>query len=81
MTGLGEWAVAFNKARDLVSQMTLEEKINITTGVAPKSGCSGVIPPIERLGFHGMCLADNGNGLRATDFVSSFPSGVHAGAR
>lgn len=81
MTGEGEWAAAYGKARDLVSQMTLEEKINITTGIAPESGCSGVVPLIERLGFHGMCLSDNGNGLRATDFVSSFPSGVHAGAR
>jgi beta-glucosidase len=27
-----------------------------------------------------MCLSDAGNGLRATDFVNSYPSGIHVGA-
>jgi hypothetical protein len=27
MTGVGEWATSFNKAREMVSQMTLEEKV------------------------------------------------------
>jgi beta-glucosidase len=27
-----------------------------------------------------MCLGDAGNGLRGTDFVSSWPSGIHVGA-
>ena len=27
-----------------------------------------------------MCLSDAGNGLRNTDFVSSWPSGIHVGA-
>ena len=27
-----------------------------------------------------MCLNDNGNGVRGTDFVSGFPAGLHAGA-
>ena len=36
--------------------------------------------PIERLGFAGMCLQDAGNGVRNTDFVSSFASGIHVGA-
>jgi len=33
MTGEGEWADAYAKARDFVSQMTLLEKVNLTTGV------------------------------------------------
>jgi beta-glucosidase len=27
-----------------------------------------------------MCLGDAGNGLRGTDFVSTWPSGIHVGA-
>lgn len=33
MTGQGEWADAYAKARDFVSQLTLLEKVNLTTGV------------------------------------------------
>ncbi|TQV92884.1 glycosyl hydrolase [Cordyceps javanica] len=76
------WADAFAKARDLVSRMTLEEKVSLTGGASGvDNGCSGNVANISRLGFPGMCLSDAGQGLRATDFVSSFPSGVHVGAR
>jgi hypothetical protein len=33
MNGQGEWADAYAKARDFVSQLTLLEKVNLTTGV------------------------------------------------
>lgn len=62
--------------------MTLEEKVSLTGGAnGVDNGCSGNIANISRLGFPGMCLSDAGQGLRATDFVSSFPSGIHVGAR
>lgn len=31
-TGAGEWAGAYEKARAFVSQLTLAEKVNLTTG-------------------------------------------------
>ncbi|EHK40687.1 glycoside hydrolase family 3 protein [Trichoderma atroviride IMI 206040] len=80
MVGGNEWEAAFQKAKLLVGQMTLEEKVNLTAGVTKDSTCSGNIPAIERLRFPGMCLSDAGNGLRNTDFVSGFPSGIHVGA-
>ncbi|KAL7927495.1 glycoside hydrolase family 3 protein [Trichoderma austrokoningii] len=80
MVGGNEWEAAFQKAKHLVGQMTLEEKVNLTAGVTKESTCSGNIPAIERLHFPGMCLSDAGNGLRNTDFVSGFPSGIHVGA-
>ena len=61
--------------------LTIWPQVSLTTGVSKNNGCSGNIPEIKRLGFPGMCLSDAGNGLRATDFVSSFPSGIHAAAR
>ncbi|KAL6908292.1 glycoside hydrolase family 3 protein [Trichoderma evansii] len=80
MVGGNEWEAAFQKAKLLVGKMTLEEKVNLTAGVTKDSTCSGNIPAIERLNFPGMCLSDAGNGLRNTDFVSGFPSGIHVGA-
>ncbi|KAJ6440504.1 glycosyl hydrolase [Purpureocillium lavendulum] len=75
-----EWADAYAKAKALVAQMTLEEKVNITGGVDLDTGCSGSIMSIKRLNFTGMCLSDAGNGLRNTDLVNSYPSGIHVGA-
>jgi beta-glucosidase len=79
-SGTGTWGPAYQKAAALVSQMTLQEKVNLTGGVSAKNGCSGNIPPISRLGFPGLCLSDAGNGLRSADYVSSWPSGLHVGA-
>lgn len=81
MMETGPWADAVTKAKGLVSQMSLEEKVNLTGGVTSTTGCSGFIAPIPRLGFPGMCLADAGQGVRQTDYVSSWPSAMHVGAR
>ncbi|KAK2599038.1 hypothetical protein QQS21_005505 [Conoideocrella luteorostrata] len=64
----------------MVDRMTLEEKVSLTGGIWAPNGCSGNIAGIPRLNFPGMCLSDAGNGLRATDAVSGFPSGIHVGA-
>ncbi|KXX74247.1 putative beta-glucosidase M [Madurella mycetomatis] len=80
MTGMGAWAEAFSRAREMVGQMTLAEKVNLTGGVSSGTSCPGFLPAVPRLGFPGMCLADAGNGLRGTDFVSTWPSGIHVGA-
>jgi len=79
--GTGDWASAYDRAVALVAQMTNEEKVNLTFGVdVQPNGCSGNIPAVARLGFPGMCLTDAGNGVRATDFVNGYPSGLHVGA-
>lgn len=80
MPGSAKWADAYSKAVALVSQMTLEEKSNITVGHTPLNGCSGVTGSVPRLNWPGLCLSDAGNGLRATDFVNSWPSGIGVGA-
>ncbi|KAG5950085.1 hypothetical protein E4U53_005496 [Claviceps sorghi] len=80
MKGGGQWAQAYGKAKALVSEMTLEEKVNVTGGVLSSTGCSGTIAPIPRLNFTGMCLSDAGNGLRGTDLVNAYPAGIHVGA-
>jgi beta-glucosidase len=37
MTGTGEWSDAYAKAKDFVSQLTLLEKVNLTTGTYIRS--------------------------------------------
>jgi beta-glucosidase len=78
--GNGQWAPAYEKARVLVDQMTLEEKVNITRGFPAQNVCAGTTGSVPRLGWLGMCLHDAGNGVRATDLVSAYPSALHVGA-
>lgn len=35
---------------------------------------------MPRIGFQGFCLNDAGNGVRGTDGVNAYASGVHVGA-
>ncbi|KND93877.1 Beta-glucosidase cel3A [Tolypocladium ophioglossoides CBS 100239] len=79
--GTGRWADAYASARRLVRQMTLEEKANLTRGFTRGDNvCAGNTGSVPRLGWPGMCLHDAGNGVRATDMVSSYPAGLHVGA-
>ncbi|KAK0739900.1 glycoside hydrolase superfamily [Apiosordaria backusii] len=80
MTGSGGWKEAFDSAKEFVGKMTLDEKISLTAGANSETSCPGFLPAISRLKFPGMCLADAGQGVRGTDFVSSWPSGIHVGA-
>ncbi|KAF5685460.1 beta-glucosidase [Fusarium denticulatum] len=79
--GLDAWSHAYVKARKLVDRLTLEEKINITYGPPDAiSGCAGTISPIQRVGFPGLCLTDAGNGVRSTDLVNAYASGISVAA-
>lgn len=83
--GLGDWEDAYSKARSLVTQMTNEEKANITSGynyfqLGSLTGCVGLSFGVSRLNFPGICFSDAGNGLRGTDFVNAYPAGLHVGA-
>ncbi|KAL3439918.1 glycoside hydrolase superfamily [Aspergillus insuetus] len=76
----GEWRGAIQKAQKLVSQLSLEEKANLTAGYPTTTGCVGMIAAIERVDFPGLCLQDSGHGVHNTDFVHSWPSSIHVGA-
>lgn len=61
--------------------MTPEEMNNITIGVSTaNTGCVGLSGSAPRVGFPGFCLHDAGNGVRATDGVNAYASGLHVGA-
>jgi beta-glucosidase len=76
-----EWADSYRKAAKLVSQMTLVEKVNITTGVGWMMGlCVGNTGPVPRLGFPSLCLQDGPLGIRFADNITAFPAGITVGA-
>lgn len=54
--------------------------MTLTSGVTPTTGCAGFIPGVDRVGFPGLCLANAGNGVGGTDYVSAWPAGVHVAA-
>ena len=60
-----------------VATFTLEEKVNVTTGVGWALGrCVGNIPPVAD--FPGLCLEDSPLGVRFADFATGFPAGINA---
>ncbi|KAL9000747.1 MAG: hypothetical protein Q9188_005622 [Gyalolechia gomerana] len=80
-SGTGDWASAYERARAFVGQLTLLEKVNLTTGVGWQGGrCVGETGAIPRLGFRGLCLQDSPLGIRFTDYNSAFPAGVNVAA-
>ncbi|TDZ24110.1 putative beta-glucosidase A [Colletotrichum orbiculare MAFF 240422] len=75
------WVDAYAKAKDFVSQLTLLEKVNLTTGVGWQGDlCVGNVGAVPRLGLRGLCLQDGPVGIRFSDYNSVFPSGQTAAA-
>jgi beta-glucosidase len=62
--GLG-WDDAYEKAKAFVSQLTLLEKVNLTTGVGWEGEqCVGQVGSVPRLGFRSLCMQDSPLGVR-----------------
>ncbi|OKP11534.1 hypothetical protein PENSUB_3020 [Penicillium subrubescens] len=75
------WEAAYQKAHGFVSQLTILEKINLTTGVGWENGpCVGNTGSIPRLGFKGFCAQDSPQGVRFADYASAFTSSQMAAA-
>ncbi|CAG8604297.1 11062_t:CDS:2, partial [Scutellospora calospora] len=59
-SGDGDWAEAYKKAIEVVKQLTLEEKVNLTTGSGwQQEQCVGQTGGVPRLGIRGQCLQDS----------------------
>lgn len=75
------WAESYRKAQALVSQMTLVEKVNITTGTGwAMDLCVGATGAVPRLGFPSLCLQDGPLGIRFADHADAFPAGITVGS-
>ncbi|KAM3078943.1 hypothetical protein ACMFMF_003870 [Clarireedia jacksonii] len=73
---VSEWAAAYEKARVVVANMTLAEKVNLTTGTGELSNTGSAL----RVGIRGLCLQDSALGVASTDFNTAFPAGITVGA-
>ncbi|KIX92413.1 uncharacterized protein Z520_11888 [Fonsecaea multimorphosa CBS 102226] len=76
-TGIG-WEAAFAQAQKFVSNLTLEEKAQLVTGI--DGPCVGNIGSIPRLGFDGLCLQDGPLAIRQATYASVFPAGLTTAA-
>ncbi|EEB95818.1 hypothetical protein MPER_05155, partial [Moniliophthora perniciosa FA553] len=73
------WEAAYEKAKARIADFTLEQKVNVTTGVGWMGGrCVGNIPPVGD--WPGLCLEDSPLGVRFGDYVTAFPAGINAAA-
>ncbi|KAG5368213.1 putative beta-glucosidase F [Yarrowia sp. C11] len=71
------WRAALKVAQDMVANMTLIEKVNITTGTGWEMGpCVGNTGTVERLGIKSLCLQDGPLGIRFADLITTFPAGI-----
>ncbi|KAF8346638.1 glycoside hydrolase family 3 protein [Amanita rubescens] len=75
------WAAAYEKAKAMISGFSLEDKVNITTGVGWMGGrCVGNTPPVQSANgtdWPGLCLEDSPLGVRFADHVTAFPAGIN----
>ncbi|KAF8312329.1 glycoside hydrolase [Clavulina sp. PMI_390] len=79
--GDGIWAEPVRKAKALVAKLTIEEKVNLTTGNGWEIGqCVGNTPAIASIDYPGLCLQDSPLGVRLADLVTGFPAGINAAA-
>ncbi|PSR80144.1 glycosyl hydrolase family 3 N terminal domain-domain-containing protein [Coniella lustricola] len=75
------WADSYAKAYTLVQNMTLAEKVNITTGVGWRMGLAvGTNGPAVHVGFPQLQLQDGPLGIRFADNATALPAGVTVGA-
>ncbi|EKM48811.1 glycoside hydrolase family 3 protein [Phanerochaete carnosa HHB-10118-sp] len=76
-----EWTAAYSKAEQAVSQLSLQEKASLATGVGDFTGqCIGNTAAIANITFPGLCLEDSALGVRDTDGNSAFPAGINLAA-
>lgn len=77
----GDWAESYTKAAEMVRNMSLVEKVNVTTGVGWQMGlCLGNTGSATEVKFPSLCLQDGPLGIRDADHITGFPAGLTTGA-
>ncbi|KAF9457106.1 beta-glucosidase [Collybia nuda] len=76
-----EWTAAYVKAKAAVAKLSLQDKVNLATGVGwQKGNCVGNTPAISSISFPGLCLQDGPLGVRFADGISAFTAGINVAA-
>jgi beta-glucosidase len=78
---VANWTESYAKAESVVRNMTLIEKVNLTTGTGYFMGpCVGNTGSALRFGIPNLCLQDSALGVANTDNNTAFPAGITTGA-
>lgn len=78
---VADWKSSYAKAQAVVANMTLAEKVNLTTGTGLYMGrCTGNTGSALRFGIPSLCLQDSALGVGRTDNITAFPAGITVGA-
>ncbi|MCJ1392303.1 hypothetical protein MMC18_005170 [Xylographa bjoerkii] len=75
--GYGNWSAAYEKAHAFVCQLTLTEKVNLTTQTGSGDSNNYTIGIIPRLNFRGLALDDSPTGVRSADYSSAYAAGLN----
>ena len=71
---VSNWTAAYAKAQVVVANMTLAEKVNLTTGTGELMGpCVGNTGSALRFGIPNLCLQDSALGVADTDSMLLIP--------
>lgn len=75
------WKESYEKASKMVAEMSLVEKVNVTTGTGWATNlCVGNTGPAANVGFPMLCLQDGPLGIRFADNATAWPAGITVGA-
>ncbi|KAJ6582804.1 glycoside hydrolase family 3 protein [Mycena sp. CBHHK59/15] len=75
-----DWKSAYTKAERALSQLSLEDKVNVATGQGSSSRCIGNTFAVPSIAFPGFCLEDSPLGVRLATNVSAFPAAINVAA-
>lgn len=74
-----DWAAAYSKANASLAKLSLQDKIDIVTGIGWGNGpCIGNTKAIPSIGYPELCLQDSPLGLRYAGNVTAFTPGIQA---
>ncbi|KAJ3130932.1 hypothetical protein HK100_007158 [Physocladia obscura] len=77
------WEDSLALAQSVVSQLTLEQKVALGSGLGWENintPCVGQISNISSVGFPGLCLQDSPTGIRFAHNISAFPASINVAA-
>lgn len=74
-----DWTAAYSKASASLAKLSLQDKIDIVTGIGWNKGpCVGNTKAIPSIGYPELCLQDSPLGLRFATDVTAFTPGIQA---
>jgi len=75
------WKKAHSQAAEYLQDWSLEDKVNLVTGVGWMQGrCVGNTRALPSHKWPGLCMQDSPLGVRFADHVSAFPAAINAAA-